>query len=166
MKMRLQNYAGNNLLRSADLQLIGGYLYLGLMLLGMAFSPAGKHPQFYMLKVSVEGIEKIEGELLLGLFQSEEGWPDNDNAIVKEAGAKVSGEQELLMIDSLLYGDYAFALFQDLNGNKMLDRNFFGIPTEPYAFSRNYEPVFRKPYFEECSFEMDGDRRMVVRLIN
>jgi uncharacterized protein (DUF2141 family) len=34
-------------------------------------------------------------------------------------------------------------IFQDLNGNKKLDKNFIGIPTEPFAFSQiTTNPVF------------------------
>ncbi len=34
-------------------------------------------------------------------------------------------------------GTYAVAVFHDLNGNGRLDRNFIGLPSEPYGFSND-----------------------------
>jgi uncharacterized protein (DUF2141 family) len=34
-------------------------------------------------------------------------------------------------------GTYAVAVFHDLNGNARLDRNFIGLPSEPYGFSND-----------------------------
>jgi uncharacterized protein (DUF2141 family) len=34
-------------------------------------------------------------------------------------------------------GSYAVAVFHDLNGNGRLDRNFIGLPNEPYGFSND-----------------------------
>jgi uncharacterized protein (DUF2141 family) len=34
-------------------------------------------------------------------------------------------------------GRYAIAVFHDLNGNGKLDRNFIGLPQEPYGFSND-----------------------------
>jgi uncharacterized protein (DUF2141 family) len=34
-------------------------------------------------------------------------------------------------------GTYAVAVFHDLNGNGRLDRNFIGLPNEPYGFSND-----------------------------
>ena len=46
-------------------------------------------------------------------------------------------------------GVYGLAVFHDRNGNQILDRNLFGIPTEPYDFSRNYIG-FKAPSFDAC----------------
>ena len=34
-------------------------------------------------------------------------------------------------------GNYAIAVFHDLNGNGKLDRNLIGLPSEPYGFSND-----------------------------
>ncbi len=48
-------------------------------------------------------------------------------------------------------GSYALALYQDSNDNGRLDTNTFGIPTEPYAFSREPDSKWRTPRWEEIS---------------
>lgn len=49
-------------------------------------------------------------------------------------------------------GEWAVALTQDTNNNDLLDTNFLGIPTEPYAFSNNVRPRLAAPKFAECMF--------------
>lgn len=41
--------------------------------------------------------------------------------------------------------------FIDMNGNKELDLNFFGIPTEPYAISNGFSGKWREPKFEDAA---------------
>ena len=53
------------------------------------------------------------------------------------------------------------ALTQDLNNNDKLDKNFIGIPTEPYAFSNNVRPALRPPNFDECKFRVDASSKVV-----
>jgi uncharacterized protein (DUF2141 family) len=48
------------------------------------------------------------------------------------------------------YGTYAISIYQDVNKNGELDRNFIGIPKEPIAFGNNYEPL-GSPKFESAS---------------
>lgn len=33
-------------------------------------------------------------------------------------------------------GEYSFAIYHDINENEKLDSNIFGIPKEPYGFSK------------------------------
>ena len=43
---------------------------------------------------------------------------------------------------------------QDENGNTQLDRNFLGIPTENYGFSRDAAGRFGPPGFDEAAIEV------------
>ena len=47
--------------------------------------------------------------------------------------------QAIAVVKDLPPGRYAIAVFQDLNGNGKLDASFFGVPKEPYGFSRDVE---------------------------
>lgn len=53
-------------------------------------------------------------------------------------------------------GTYVLAAFHDLNNNGELDRNFFGIPTEPYGFSKAPESKWAEPVFAEVATTFDG----------
>ncbi|MCB0480252.1 MAG: DUF2141 domain-containing protein [Flavobacteriales bacterium] len=51
-------------------------------------------------------------------------------------------------------GKYAVVAFHDINSNEKLDKNMFGIPTEPYGFSNNARGLLGEPDFEEQLVEV------------
>ena len=71
------------------------------------------------------------------------------------------GKSEITVPVELAVGEWAVALTQDTNNNDKLDKNFLGIPTEPYAFSNNVRPRFAPPKFEECKFTVAGPGKVV-----
>jgi len=54
-------------------------------------------------------------------------------------------------------GTWAVLAYQDENENNELDRNFIGIPSENYGFSRNARGKFGPPGFEDASIEVQGE---------
>jgi uncharacterized protein (DUF2141 family) len=73
------------------------------------------------------------------------------------------GKTTITIPVELAPGEWAVALTQDMNNNDLLDKNFLGIPTEPYAFSNNVRPRFAAPKFEECKF-MVSEPGLVVNI--
>jgi uncharacterized protein (DUF2141 family) len=62
-------------------------------------------------------------------------------------------------------GKYAVVVYHDENHNKICDKNFFGIPTEAYAFSNNMRPKLSAPSFEECAIKLQQDRSIQIRMV-
>ncbi|PHI21543.1 hypothetical protein CEQ90_01645 [Lewinellaceae bacterium SD302] len=62
-----------------------------------------------------------------------------------------------LKLSDLPEGDFAIAAYHDLNNDGKLNRNFFGVPSEPYAFSGVPASKWRAPEWEEVI--VSGDRR-------
>jgi uncharacterized protein (DUF2141 family) len=60
-------------------------------------------------------------------------------------------------------GTYAIAAFQDLNGNRNLDRDPRGLPQEPYGFS-NGTGRTAPPSFEAARIVVRGEVLARVRL--
>ena len=74
------------------------------------------------------------------------------------------GKLEITLSD-LPAGTYAISCFHDVNGNGKLDKNFLGIPVEPYGFSNNARPTFRAPNWEEARFYWEPGAEVVsIRL--
>lgn len=74
------------------------------------------------------------------------------------------GNLEITLPD-LPAGTYAISCFHDVNGNGKLDKNFLGIPSEPYGFSNNARPTFRAPNWEEAKFFWEPGAEIVsIRL--
>ncbi|MBJ6145678.1 DUF2141 domain-containing protein [Hymenobacter sp. BT559] len=72
------------------------------------------------------------------------------------------GKSTLSIPVALAPGEWAVAVSQDLNNNDKLDKNFLGIPTEPFAFSNNVKPRLAAPKFEECKFTVAGPGQVVT----
>ena len=62
-------------------------------------------------------------------------------------------------------GKYAIVVYHDDNSNKICDKNFFGIPTEAYAFSNNMRPKLSAPSFEECAVKLDKDKAISIKMV-
>lgn len=61
-------------------------------------------------------------------------------------------------------GTYAISLFQDENGNGILDTAVLGIPTEKYGFNNDVRGVMGPPSYDKCSFTFSGDTILVIHL--
>ncbi len=113
------------------------------------------------LTLKVEGIEHVKGNLLVGIYSSEESF------MKKPAfGFKVEVTDTTLNIPcrGLPAGAYAISLFQDENGNGILDTGSFGRPTEKFGFSNNAEGIMGAPAYKKCRFEWKEDTTIVIRL--
>ncbi|TGE26444.1 DUF2141 domain-containing protein [Hymenobacter metallicola] len=75
---------------------------------------------------------------------------------------KPGGNKQITLPLDLPHGEWAVALTQDMNNNDLVDKNFMGIPTEPYAFSNNVRPKLAPPAFDECKFVVNGAAKVVT----
>lgn len=118
------------------------------------------------LTITVTNIPKDQGEILLGLISEDEkeGFPEDSKTFVKKARAKVQGTSVTIVIEGIDPGTYAFSLLHDTNGNEEMDKSFFGLPEEGYAFSNNFKPTLSAPDFEDCAFSVKagGNEHTVV----
>jgi uncharacterized protein (DUF2141 family) len=54
------------------------------------------------------------------------------------------------------YGSYAVQAYHDENGNRRLDRNLLGAPSEPYGFSNDARRSFGPPSYKEAEFTLSS----------
>ncbi|MDP2687824.1 MAG: DUF2141 domain-containing protein [Aequorivita sp.] len=117
------------------------------------------------LTINISNIENIQGNLKLGLFNSNEGFMERDRAF-KTVSVKVKSNTEIVVIENLPSGNYAISMYHDENSDDECNRNFLGIPTEAYAFSNNFKPKFSAPSFEDCEFPLNSDQTLKIVLNN
>ncbi len=82
-------------------------------------------------------------------FARTKAWPDRQYVIIEPLGRNSAA----ISIEGIPYGKYAVIIFQDLNGNKKLDKRFLGIPAEPVAFSNDFHPLLGPPKWKDCEFD-------------
>jgi uncharacterized protein (DUF2141 family) len=101
------------------------------------------------LTVDITNIKDLKGDIHVQLFNQHQQFPKppfSSEIIIKPNGKnKVSAN-----FPGVDNGSYAILVYQDSNSNGKFDRNFIGIPNEPYALSQNFHPKMSSPTFEEC----------------
>lgn len=123
-----------------------GWIVVALSALG-AMSPADG-----VLRLEVKNVQEARGWIWVGVYDSEDNFLIKEKSIVE--GVQVRGIGAIqIPISGVRYGECAVAAFHDINGNGELDRNWLGIPTEPYAFSRKPPSKWRLPRFWEVAFK-------------
>lgn len=107
------------------------------------------------VSVTITTSVEREGELHLAVYDSDRGFQSREevlSVVRPTTGSPLSVELELPA-----EGAYALAAFHDLNGNGKLDTNVFGVPTEPYGFSKVPPSKWREPAFAEIATPFKGD---------
>jgi len=106
-------------------------------------------------------VSDVSGDLFVAVYDNESDFMDKE---VFQTIAKVKDENVIIDLP-LSDGEYAISVFHDLNGNKELDKNWMGIPTEPYGFSNNARGKFGPPTYNQCKVKItDGTTRLTIKL--
>jgi uncharacterized protein (DUF2141 family) len=85
------------------------------------------------LTIRAEGVGSPQGMVYAGICDTSF---EEATCPYKDRGAAKAGTVEL-RLRNVKPGSYAIAVFHDTNGNGKLDRNFIGLPSEPYGFSND-----------------------------
>lgn len=117
------------------------------------------------LTIKISNIDKIKGEIKVGVFDTDTNFLKEGHAI-KNYSIKVKNNTATLTITDLPKGEYAITMYHDQNSDNECNRNFIGIPKEPYAFSNNVKPKMSAPKYKDCKFTFSDDKTLNIKLIN
>lgn len=101
------------------------------------------------LTLNFTGLPSDKGKLMVALYASEAAYKAKD--AFRKIQVPARGPLQAVFKD-LPAGHYAVAAYHDENGNGTLDKDFMGMPTEAYGFSRNPAARFGPPSFAEMAF--------------
>ncbi len=107
------------------------------------------------LKLSMHGSGINGKNLYVAVHSSAQDFPAKDDKAIKSVVVAQTDSTELV-ITNIPTGEYAIAVFADMNGNGVLDSNFIGIPKEPVGISRDAKRKFGSPKFADAAFKI-GD---------
>ena len=132
-----------------------------------AVPAADRKPNPQTLVVEVHGFQNLSGRCRLALYQNAKGFNQPKSAWAKQTldlpdqGPVIwKVELEDAPESQTLLGSptrWAVSAHHDQNNNDQLDKNAFGIPTEPYGFSNNPKRGFGPPKFDEACFSIGSD---------
>ena len=106
------------------------------------------------LTVTVQGIEKPQGTIMLGLFDKA---TYDGNGSVNGANLTVEGDTVTATFEGLAPGEYAVKLYHDVNDDGEMNTNPFGMPVEPFAFSNDAKGRFGPAKWDAAKFTVGTD---------
>ncbi len=128
-------------------------------LAGQEKEGVGPSRTLVMLTVTIRGAETGEGLMRVAIFDDPDRFTDAPAAseVLPADGASVTWQIEVPP------GRYAIAAIHDRDRNGELNRNFIGMPREPYGFSNDARGRTGPPSFEDASFQV-GDTPLEIEL--
>lgn len=114
------------------------------------------------IAVTVEGVAKASGAVVLCLWASDAGFPDCEKGKPLRRIVVPAGTASALFPD-VAPGTYAVSAFHDLNANGALDANFIGLPKEPVGMSNNPK-IMGPPRFKPAQFSHADTTSISIRL--
>jgi uncharacterized protein (DUF2141 family) len=117
------------------------------------------------LVINITNIEKVKGEIKIGVFNSDQNFL-KEGAAIKNYSIKVTDKTASIKITNLPKGEYAISMYHDENSDNECNKNFIGIPKEAYGFSNNIKPVTSAPKFKDCKFLFSDDKTLNIKLLN
>jgi len=138
---------------------IPGILICSIFLGGLG-KPSHPSPTTTM-RIQFTNLNAARGSIYLAIYNQESKFLDEKEVLLQKI-IPVSAPGSLeITLPELPAGTYAISCFHDVNGNGKMDKNFLGVPTDPYGFSNNARPSFRAPNWEEAKFYWQPGAEMV-----
>ena len=103
------------------------------------------------LVIRIVGLGSGKAPIRVAVFNAAETWLHDAAASYKTILERGSGEPQW-RIQDVPYGEYAVAVFEDKNRDGKVNRNFLGIPSEPYGFSNNARSSLGPAKWEDAKF--------------
>ena len=134
-----------------------------IKLIIILFFQANLIAQHSDLNVKITNIKEVKGHLVIGVYNNPELFPKVDKQY-KVFYIKVTASNMNYTIKGLKHGQYALAIFHDLNSDTICNRNIMGIPTEKYGFSKNVRPFLSAPSFEDAAINLNSKKNIIIQL--
>ena len=110
----------------------------------------------YSILVTIQGVRHAEGTITADLhgddpekFLEKGEWQDRIRVPAVEG-------RTLMCIPIQMPGVYAVVLYHDEDSDKKFDKNFIGLPSEPFGLSRDPKIRLAIPKHKDCAFEVNG----------
>jgi uncharacterized protein (DUF2141 family) len=117
--------------------LVFGVLVQSVLPLGLVSAPEAVSrtatPNAAIVAVEVEGVESDEGQIVVALFPTAEGFPQDVSEAAYTASAPIQDGAASVTVDGVDTGRYAVVAFHDADGNGEVGTNWIGMPNEGVA---------------------------------
>jgi uncharacterized protein (DUF2141 family) len=152
--------------------------YLRLLALAGGLCAVAAPTSAGTLRITFDGVRSAGGAILIGVYDSKASFdraielsdkdgflndPQRVAGIALRAGAALGGG---IVFENLDPGRYAVIVLHDEDGNGRLDKNFWGVPIEPYGFSNNAQGFLGPPGFKDAAVDLDArEKSLTIALV-
>jgi uncharacterized protein (DUF2141 family) len=124
---------------------------------GLALAADGT-PATTTVTITITNIKRAGGALLAGVYDKEGTWLGAETFARKEVPVPTVPADGTVRFELRLPpGRYGVSVFHDRNGNRKLDTNFLGIPTESSGSSRDAPARLGPPKFKDAVVTIGTD---------
>ena len=119
------------------------------------------------IEIEFNNIVPGKGALQVGVFKKGSGFPKAKAraAFKKTINLKNVRSKSLIVIfEGVDLEEFAVGSFQDFNRNKKIDKNFLGIPKEPFGFSNNPRLITGPPSYSKCRVKFSGREKVRLKI--
>lgn len=102
--------------------------------------------------VEFTNINPNQGMVEVSVYDKSDAFLVKNKFIHKKRAQIIDGKAQLVF-ENVPYGKIAVGSYHDIDADEIYDKNFIGLPVEPYAFSKKPTCNWRKPRFEEVSID-------------
>lgn len=107
------------------------------------------------LRVVATNVKSDQGKLYVWVYDKKDDWLSDRYRTQKSVTVAGNRQGDRVTLELLLpAGEYALSIFQDVNDDGKLERNFIGIPKEPAGLSNNLRPKFGPPKYKDAKFTL------------
>lgn len=140
-------------------------LALSLIFIGFNANSQSSTKTAFTLKIT--NVKNATATIHIGFYKKENDFPTQQkHAFAKEIVPSNTGEITVSWND-VPEGEYALAIYQDIDTNAKMKTNMFGYPKEPFAFTQNFKPKMSKPKFDQCKINFNSQNNtFTVKLID
>ena len=119
------------------------------------------------LTVQVSNLRTNNGNVRVHLYdiKNKNSFPTKTTKANRRLISPIANNTSIVIFSDLPKSTYAFTVHHDENLNEKIDRSIIGLPMEGWGTSNNVKPPMRIPNFEECSFELNGDKKVNVKVV-
>lgn len=117
------------------------------------------------ITVRVTGFANRDGQLLVSVFLSADGFPGEHDRALRNAQLPIDGDVVTATFADVPAGAVAVSAFHDEDMDFVLDSNLFGMPTERWGVSRAARGLLGPPAFADSHFELAPGQRLEVDVV-
>lgn len=140
--------------------------FVMLLINGTLNAQTSHNPTFrtgtVVIRVTNINLEK-EPNVKIGLYNESSEFP----VLGRETfGKNIKASKSVIThtFKNIPVGSYGAAVIQDENNDGILNKNFFGAPTELYGFSQNKFGFFGPPDYKDVTFEVEQDKTVSLTI--